>query len=256
MAEPKTLIYDIETSLELVSVFGLKYNDFIPPENIVLERHLISVCWKWLGESKIHQVSILDDPKRFARDPHDDRYVCEVFHKILSEADCLVAHNGDSFDYKYLQTRFLVHGLPPTPPVTSIDTYKIAKQRFLLNSNKLDYIGKLLGFGGKKPTPKGLWLDVLKGDKKAIKIMVDYNRRDVDLLDKVFKKFIPYIPNFISRELFGGTGCPRCGSNKVQSRGLYHAITRTYRRFQCNTCHGWYRLLKSEIGSTTQHRVL
>src|SRR5688572_10991990 len=182
MAEPRILVYDIETSLELVTVFGLKYNDFIPPENIYSERHLVSICWKWLGEKTIHSVSLLDDPKRFAKDPHDDRHICEVFHKVLDEADVIIAHNGDAFDYKYLQTRFLYHNMSVTPPQASIDTYKIAKQRFLFNSNKLDYLGKFLGLGGKRPTPKGLWLDVLNGSKKAIKTMVEYNKRDVTLL--------------------------------------------------------------------------
>lgn len=255
MAEPKILIYDIETSFELAAVFQLKHNDFINPDNIVLERHLVSVCWKWLGDRKVHSVSLLDDPKRFAKDIHDDKYVAETFHKVLAQADVIVAHNGDQFDYKYLQARFLYHNLPVTPPVTSIDTYKVAKSRFLFNSNRLDYLGKYLGFGGKKHTPSGLWLDVLKGSKKAIKVMVEYNKRDVTLLESVFLKLRPYIPNHLNRELFGKVGCPRCGSSKVQSRGVHRAITKTYQRFQCQGCSGWFRLLKGEPGAT-KYRVL
>lgn len=251
----KILIYDIETSLQPVAVFGLKYNDFISPDNILAERHLVSVCWKWLGEKRVYSVSLLDDPKRFTRDPHDDKHIASVFHKVLGEADVIVHHNGDHFDLRYLKTRMLVHGLPALPPITSIDTYKIAKQQFLFNANRLDYLGKLLGLGGKTDTPKGLWLDVLRGDKTAIKTMVVYNRRDVTLLEDVFKKLQPYIPNHISRELFGGTGCPRCGSNKVHSRGVHRAITRTYQRFQCQKCFGWFRLLKCDRPST-KYRVL
>ena len=252
---PRILLYDIETSLQLVSVFQLKYNDFINPDNIVQERHVISVCYKWLGEKKTHDISLLDDPKRFTKDPHDDKYVVNEFHKVLMEADCIVAHNGDQFDYKYLKTRMLLHGLPTLPPVTSIDTYKVAKQQFLFNSNRLDYLGKFLGFNGKKTTPKGLWLKVLNGDRSAIKVMVDYNKRDVILLEKVFMKLRPYIPNHVNREIYGQIGCPRCGSKKVQSRGFHRAITKTYRRYCCNTCGGWFRDLKGEKQST-KTRVL
>lgn len=255
MPEPKILIYDIETSLQPVAVFQLANNDWIDPRNILQERHLVSVCWKWLGHPKIHSVSLLDDPKRFSKDPHDDKHVAEVFHKVLNEADCLVAHNGDHFDLRYLKTRMLFHGLSAVPPITSIDTYKVAKSQFMMNSNKLDYIGGLLGLGHKKSTPHGLWLDVLRGDPKAIKIMVEYNKRDVTLLEDVFKKLQPYIPNHMSRELFGGTGCPRCGSSHIQSRGTHKAITKVYQRFQCCKCHGWFRLLKGEKGST-KYRVL
>lgn len=247
---PRTLIYDIETSLQPVAVFALANNDWIDQKNILGERHLVSVCWKWVGESKVHSISLLNDPTRFARDPHDDTHICKVFHKVLMDADVLVAHNGDNFDLKYLKTRMLVHGLAPLPPITSIDTYKVAKQQFLLNSNALDYVGHFLGFGRKKKTPAGLWLDVLNGSRKAIKTMVLYNRRDVLLLEKVFKKLIAYAPNHINRELFPNTfGCPRCGSHKTQSRGVHRAISKVYRRWQCNSCGGWFKSTKAEPGS-------
>jgi hypothetical protein len=252
---PRILLYDIETSLQLVSVFQLKYNDYIDPDSIVQERHVISVCYKWLGENKVHAISLLDDPKRFAKDPHDDTYVVKTFYDVMASADCIVAHNGDQFDSKYLKTRMLVHGLPPLPPITSIDTYKVAKQHLLFNSNRLDYLGKLLGFGGKKSTPKGLWLKVLNGDKKAIQVMVDYNRRDVTLLEQVFLKLRPFVQNHINRGLFGKEGCPRCGSKHVQHRGLHKAISRTYQRMQCQSCGGWFRLTKP-ANATLQTRIL
>ena len=251
----KILIYDIETSLQLAAIFQLKNNDWIQPESLVTERHVLSICWKWLGEKKVHSVSLLDDPKRFDKDPHDDKHVLEVFHKVLSEADCIVAHNGDQFDFKYLLTRMLVHGLPTLPPVASIDTYKVAKQRFMFNSNKLDYIGGLLKVGRKKHTTSGLWLKALQGDKKAIKEMVDYNKQDVLLLERVFLKLRPFISSHLNRELFGQVGCPRCGSSKIQSRGYHRAISRVYRRWQCQACTGWFKSTKAEPG-TTKFRIL
>lgn len=253
---PRILIYDIETSLQLVSVFGLANNDWIKPDNIITERHVISICWEWLGENKVNSVSLLDDPERFAKDPHDDKHVIEQFHKVYSEADVVVTHNGDSFDQKWVLTRVLYHGLPPLPPVTSIDTNKIAKQKFYFNSNSLDYLGGYLGLGHKKRTPPGLWLRVLHGDPEAITIMVKYNKRDVTLLKGVFLKMRPFMPNVVNLELFKKAGCPRCGSRKVQSRGTHVAVTRSYKRFQCQKCGGWFRLLKADVNSGTKHRVL
>jgi len=261
--EPRILWYDIETSLQTAAIFQLGGNDWIRPENLLTERYVISICWQWAGESKIHSVSLLDDPNRFAKDPTDDYYVLETFHKIYSQADCTVAHYGDSFDKKYVMTRMLKHGLEPLPPIPTVDTKKVCKQQFYFNSNSLDYVGKFLGLGGKINTPSGLWLTILKEGNnkeavKAIKTMVEYNKRDVALLRDVYNKLLPYIPNRLNRELFGQTvGCPTCGSNKVQSRGFQHAITRTYRRFQCQgKCKGWFRILKTDKGSSTKHRVL
>jgi hypothetical protein len=258
--EPRILLYDLETSLQTVAVFQLGGNDWIQPSNILQERHIICAAWQWLGEDKIHAVSLLDDPARYAADPHDDRHVVEKLHEVMSQADVVVAHYGDSFDNKYVLTRILYHDMEPLPPLQTIDTKKIAKQRFYFNSNGLDYIGQYLKVGKKVPHGAGLWLDILKGGQKAIdaiKKMVVYNKGDVALLREVFLKLRPYIPNYINREMFGHVGCPRCGSAKVQSRGTYYALTRTYRRWQCQgTCKGWFRTLKADVGSASSNRVI
>lgn len=254
-SRPRVLLYDIETSLQPVAVFDLRDNDYINHENILSERHLVSMCWKWLDEPTVHSVSLLDDPKRFAKDPHDDFFVTKKAREILGQADVIVAHFGDQFDQKYIDTRIIYHNLPALPPIASVDTKKVASARFRFNSNKLDYLASYLGYGRKIHTEPGLWLEVLRGSRKAIKSMVTYNKHDVVLLEKVFKRLTPYIPNYINRELFGGTGCPRCGSTKLQSRGVHRAITKVYQRFQCQKCFGWFRLLKGEK-KTTKFRVL
>jgi hypothetical protein len=252
--DPKILLWDVETSLNVVAVFQLK-QDYIQPESILSERHLICAAWKWLGESKVNAVSLLDDPKRFAKDIHDDYHVCQKLHDVLNEADVIVAHNGDKFDIRFVEARMIINGFSPLPPIVKLDTMKIAKKRFLFNSNKLDYLGKVLGVGRKKPTSSGLWMRVLKGDEKAIKAMVAYNKGDVQLLERVFLKLRPYMPNHLNRELFGLDGCSRCGSKKLQKRGLSRNATRVYQRFQCLSCGGWLRAIKSDKVELTSRPI-
>lgn len=244
MSEPRILLWDIETTHNLAAVFRLN-EEYIQPTNIIRERYVVCAAWKWLGEKKVHAVSTLDNPALYKKDPHNDRHVMEVLHKVLSSADVIVAHNGDSYDIKFTEGRMLVQGLDPLPPITKIDTLKIARNRFLLNANKLDYLGQLLGLGRKKHTTPGLWLKVLNGSKAAVRDMVTYNKQDVELLEKVFLKLRPYMENHISRGLFGKTGCPRCGSHHIQSRGVHRAVTRIYNRFQCQKCGGWFRSMKN-----------
>ena len=253
---PRVLYYDIETSLQPVAVFSLLHNDFISPDSIIQERYIISAAWQWEGESKVHCVSVLDDKKRYRKDPHDDLHVVKTLHKVLSEADVIIGHNSDHFDKRWIDTRILVHGLSPLPPISSVDTYKIARSRFYLNSNKLDYIGKLLKVGRKIPTTPGLWMRVLNGDAAAVKEMVKYNCEDVKLLRRIYDKLKPYaqIP---SLELFGQReGCPRCGSKNVQSRGLHRALTKVYRRWCCSDCGGWHRTLRATPNTSTPNRTL
>lgn len=257
MSRPKVLLWDIETSLQPVAIFQLAHNDWIDPSSILAERYIICAAWKWEDESRVHAVSVADDRKRYDKNPHDDRHVIEKLHSILSQADVIIHHNGDSFDRKWVETRALVHGFQALPPIPSVDTYKIAKSRFYLNSNKLDYIGQLLNVGRKVKTSPGLWMRVLNGEKKAVQEMVEYNKQDVLLLEAVFNKLKPYAANLPSLELFGNTeGCPRCGSDHIQSRGTHRAITRTYTRLQCQSCGGWFRRLRADEDSTTTNRVL
>lgn len=256
MSSPRILLWDIETSLQTAAIFQLAHNDYIHPSNLLSERYIICAAWKWEGEDKVHSVSVLDDPKRYSKNPSDDFYVVEKLHDVLSDADVIIHHNGDSFDKRYLDTRILIHDLPTLPPIPSIDTCKVAKSKLYFNSNKLDYIGKVLKVGQKIHTTPGLWLRVLGGESKAIKEMLEYNKQDVLLLEKVYKKLRPYVSGHVNRELYGGIGCPRCGSKKVQSRGYHKAITRTYRRWNCQKCSGWFRTLASEKGSSTKYVIL
>lgn len=249
MAEPKILIYDLETSLQPVAVFQLANNDWINPDNLLGERYIICASWKWLGEKQVHSIAV-------DAGSVNDKAICKMLHKMFTEADAVVTHNGEKFDNKYLKTRMLFHGLPPLAPITSIDTYKTAKAKFNFNSNRLDYIGGFLGVGRKIHTTPGLWLRVMNGEAKAIREMVAYNKQDVLLLEKVFVKLRPYMDNYINRQLFGGVGCPRCGSHKVQSRGTHKAISRVYSRYHCQACGGWFRTAKNDRKVTPASRVL
>ena len=187
----RVVLWDIETSHNLVAKFNLS-EEYVSHENIVRERFIISFAWKLLGDPQVYACSLLDLPKKNRR-VGDDRFVCENLHAMLSNADVLVAHNGDKYDSKFATGRMIAHGLAPLPPISSIDTLKVARKRFLLNSNRLDYLGQYLGVGRKQATPRGLWLDVLNGDESALRQMVDYNKQDVLLLEQVYLKLQPYV---------------------------------------------------------------
>jgi hypothetical protein len=51
----------------------------------------------------VHGVSVLDNPRRYQRNMHDDFHVVKALHKVLSKADVIVAHNGDAYDIKFFQ---------------------------------------------------------------------------------------------------------------------------------------------------------
>jgi len=176
----RVLIYDIETSYNIVSAWRIGHNITLNHNNIIKERQIICVSYKWLDEDKVYSL-------HWGR-YQDDKELLERFIPVLNEADVIVAHNGDKFDIKWIQTRALKHGLKMLPYYNQVDTLKIAKKKFYFNSNKLDYISKFLGFEGKIVNEPGLWDKViLQNDLDALKKMIVYCDEDVIQLEKVYK---------------------------------------------------------------------
>lgn len=235
----KVLEWDIETSHDVVAAFGLFHKQGIPPMNILQDWYIICGAWKWLDKKKVDAVSVLDDKERFEKDHTDDLHVIEILHACLSEADVLVHHFGDRFDIKKFNTRCLYHGLPPVKDLILVDTYKMAKKAFAFTSNRLDYIDRFLGGKGKRSTPTGLWLRVLKGDPLAIAEMVRYNKQDVVVLDRVYKQLRPYVKTKANYNVLDNFACPSCGSHHIHSRGTRSTTTRVYRSYQCQDCGSW-----------------
>jgi hypothetical protein len=64
-------------------------------------------------------------------------------------------------------------------------------------------------------TRSGLWLDVLKGNKQAVRDMLKYNKQDVELLEAVFEKLRPYIKTTVTDR----GNCTNCGSTKLKRNG-------------------------------------
>lgn len=185
--EGKILIYDIETSPNIGWFWRSGYKQNIGPNQILEERKVICVSYKWLGEDQVYNLS-WDKNK-------DDKFLIEQFVEVLNEADLIVAHNGENFDLKWLRTRALIHGIDMLPNYRQFDTLKVAKSKLYLNSNRLDYIAKLLGFEGKIHTSPELWSKVIiLNDREALKDMLEYCDEDVRQLEKVYNR-LKYIEN-------------------------------------------------------------
>jgi DNA polymerase elongation subunit (family B) len=236
----KILLYDIENSPNLGWTWGKYEQNVIEFKD---EWYLLSFAYKWLGESKVHAYS-LPDFKLYKKDKQDDSGLVKKLWEVMNEADVIIAHNGDQFDIRKTNARFIAHGLTPPKPYQTIDTKKVAKKYFMFNSNKLDDLGKYFGVGRKKETGGfELWKGCMVGDKKSWKKMVTYNKQDVVLLEEVYKKLLPWIGNHPNINLVSDvTGaCPNCGSTHLQKRGFGYTRVSKYQRYQCNNCHAWSR---------------
>lgn len=239
----KILIYDLETFPNIAYVWGKYEQDVI---EYIEEGHLLSWSAKWL-EGKIVTKG-LDDYQGYKSGSRDDKALVKDLHDLFNQADVLIAHNGDQFDIRKANERFLHYGFPPPEPYKTIDTKKVAKKYFYFNSNSLNELGKHLGLGEKVKHPGfQLWLDCKAGLPTAWKLMKKYNKQDVILLEKIYLKLRAWDkshPNLSS--LAEKAVCPKCASSHLQSRGF--AITRAgkYRQFQCTNCGSWGRFIGNE----------
>jgi DNA polymerase elongation subunit (family B) len=247
----KRLFFDIETSPNLVFSWNVGYDIKIDYDNIIKERAIICICYKYEGEDKVHSLSW---------DKGDDKKMLQRFVEIINCADEVIGHNSDRFDVKWVRTRCIYHGIHMDHSIKSIDTLKEARGKFKFNSNKLDYIGRYLGMGKKMETGGfSLWKDVvLNNSSKALKKMVDYCKQDVILLESIFKRINPYIPAktnaaiMLDRDIIH---CPEClSSNTVINKHKISAAGAKTLGMQCKSCGKYFTVAESKYDTAVRKR--
>ena len=239
-SDKKVLLFDIEIAPIVGYTWGLWEQNVIDTKE---EWYMLTFSYKWLGEKKTH-VRALPDYKTYKKDKKNDKELVSELWRLFDEADVVIAHNGDAFDIKKANIRFIKHALCPPSPFKSIDTKKVAKTCFKFDSNKLDNLGKYLGVGEKLDTGGfELWLGCMSGDKKSWKLMCDYNKQDVILLEKVYLALRPWMKNHPNLSVLDNKphNCPNCTSSHVTHRGYGMNTKSKYERLQCQTCGAWFK---------------
>lgn len=236
----KTLLIDIETSPNLAYVWSL-FNQDVALSQIHKTTEVICFAAKWQGERKMYFASVHEDGK--------DAMVL-LARDLLDEADVVMHYNGKRFDIPHLNREILLAGLTPPAPFQQIDLYSVVKRRFKFQSGKLAHVAKQLGLAGKvKHEGFELWVKCMMGQKTAWKTMKRYNKQDVHLLEDVYERLQPWVPNHPSRTLYDGAGdCPVCGHDRLQRRGYAYTKVSKYQRWQCQGCGAWLRSGKRSAG--------
>ena len=231
---PKILVLDIETCPIIASVWGLWKQD-IQPDRIIQDWCVLTWAAKWLNDNEIYSGKIT--PKEVVN--RDDKRIMKDVWAFMEDADVIIAHNGERFDIPRLNTRFILNGLTPPLSYQVIDTLKLARRKFSFTSNKLDYLGTVLGLGGKIKTEFDLWKRCVAGDQEALDLMSEYNERDITLLEEVYLKIGSWMPSHPNLGVYvddNHTLCPMCTSSDVSWKGYYTTLVGQYKTFRCNHC--------------------
>lgn len=235
------LFIDIETS----PILGWAYQKYeVNLLDQLRDWSLLSFCAQWNNEKPF--VRTIKRPRNiwdFVSHPDNDKALIMELWNLLDKADVVIAHNGDRFDVRKINSRFLYYNLPPPSPYITVDTKKVAKRVADNTSNKADDLGEHWKLGRKlEHEGWGMWLKCMSGDPKAWKIEIAYNRQDVILLHRMFDRVLPWIKNLNLNMYTEKTACANCGQNDFESRGFYYTKTMKYGRRRCRPCGKWHRL--------------
>lgn len=224
----KILYFDIEWKPAMAYVWRM-WDENVGPDQLINPGGLLCFSAIWEGETT---------PIFYSEWEHGHQAMVEALHGLLSEAEVVVTYNGDKYDLPKSIGEFVLAGLPPIAPPTSIDLVKAVK-KFGFVMNRLAFIGPFLKVGAKvKHEGFPLWTAVMSGDEKAQARMKRYCIQDSKLLVRLYKKIRPYICN---HPHLGTTKheCGACGSNHVHSRGVRRTKHFLIQRIQCQKCGSW-----------------
>lgn len=232
---PKILIFDIETAPVKAYVWRM-WKETIGIDQMLSDWFIL--CWaaKWLYSDTIMNDCVTKEEVL----EEDDERVVKSLWKLFDEADIVVAHNATRFDVPKMNARFIKYGLQPPSPYRIVDTLEVAKKEFKFTSNKLDGLAVYFGFPKKLETDFTLWSQCLEGKQAALNYMSKYNKYDVQLLEEVYLKLLPWIRNhpnigiYTSSELV----CCNCGHKHLTliPNKYYYTQVSKYPIYRCNHC--------------------
>lgn len=249
---PKILCLDIETAPMLTYLWRLWIQGGVNHVMQESSTYILSWAAKWVGDSEVMSDALCYSPD-YVPGMESDTYMLQGIWDLLDEADFVVAHNGDKFDIKHLNTQFLLAGFNPPAPYRQIDTLKMVKRTFAFDSNRLDYLLRKL-FGRTKADSGGFetWRECILGNMDAWETLIRYNREDVEDLEDVYltirawDKSHPSVATGEGRS--GQPCCTVCGSENLRptNRTAKSNVSR-FPVLRCGDCGATVRTRTSDI---------
>jgi len=138
-------------------------------------------------DGPIHSSSI--SRSELFKGEYDKRVVKEFVDK-LKEYDIIVGYYSTMFDMPFMRTKALHYGFdfPGYGELYHWDLYYTVKSKLKLSRRSLDNVCEYFHIAGKTPIDKEMWLAARYGDPKALKGVLEHNRGDVIITEKLHDK--------------------------------------------------------------------
>lgn len=232
--KPKVLFIDIETMPIIADVWQL-FDQNVGLNQIRRDWSVASIAARWQDGKMMFRST------RHKKKYYDDKSLVQWAWELLDSADVVVYQNGIRFDKKKLFSRMIIHEMTPPSSFKSIDTCQIAKSTFGFTSNKQEYLTEVLCPELKKSAHKKfpgheLWSECAKGNDEAWDEMEKYNKRDVEGLEGIYTRMIPW-DGSINFNLYSDSvdnEC-KCGGHYARNGYSYTGVSK-FQRFRCLKC--------------------
>uniref|UniRef100_A0A6M3XH58 Putative RNase_H superfamily protein n=1 Tax=viral metagenome TaxID=1070528 RepID=A0A6M3XH58_9ZZZZ len=152
---------------------------------------MISWCIKTADKDEILKACIT--PEEIFNGTLDKRIVKELI-ETLYDYRRIYTYYGSMFDVPMVRTRALYHKLEfiPYGLIEHKDIYYLARRILRMHSKRLESVCNLLGIKGKTHIQPRIWVMASSGNKKALDYILGHNKKDVEILEKAYKKLQIY----------------------------------------------------------------
>jgi uncharacterized protein YprB with RNaseH-like and TPR domain len=123
-----------------------------------------------------------------------DKRILQTLIKTMKKYHIIYGYYSTGFDIPFVRARALYWnlGFPMFGSVNHIDIYYQVRSRLKIHSNRLESACALLGIKGKTHLDGPTWIRAMSGNGAAIKYILDHNKQDVKILERLHERIEPY----------------------------------------------------------------
>ena len=242
----KILILDVERLPGITEQYWWDRSDlknrYISYESTVRMPRTTIVCAKWYDSPDVIELAEWDPGGR-------KRFLKRV-HSLLTQAEIVVGHYITGADLPWLAGDLhLEAGLPPLPPIKTVDTLKVIRKVFGSGApfKSLDAFCQIVGIESKtdRYDQRAMERAVTEKSIPDREKLTAYCVGDVLASQGLYDFLRPYIPNHPTLFVDGKdklTVCHRCGHDTKPIPRRYVANVLTYSMRKCTQCGGYSRI--------------
>jgi uncharacterized protein YprB with RNaseH-like and TPR domain len=124
-----------------------------------------------------------------------DRDLVKHCVKDMKKFDILMGYYSTRFDIPFIRTRAMYWGIdfPMYGELKHKDIWYMVRNKMNLHSNRLEVACRHLGIEGKTHLDGSQWTLATAGNKKALEYVLDHNKKDVIILEKLHNRIKEFV---------------------------------------------------------------